>query len=444
MRPSRLLTLLLVVVGLGAFIYFFERHQPTTERRRELQDKVFPGLEQDDIERLSVRNADGSYELVRREGEWFLTAPVEDRADSGAVSGLGWSLTSLKAERVLDPEDVDLAAYGLVEPELEVSAWTRDGRERRLFMGDVMPLGHARAAMTGDGRVMLVGGAIATDLRRDLAGWRSTDLARVWEADVAAISIQERGRVVHLVRSPGVWSLTSPIDDIADRERVQGLLSDLSGARIREFLEEPPALAVLGLEPPEQELTVVRREDAPPLQLAFGRERTVDGELQVACRRGDQLLWVDQSAVKRLSGDHDRWRSPRLLPFESWAAEFLDLESDGTSVVLRRDGFRWNAEGVEVDGEGIRDRLTALSQIMVRSFVEEPPRGELLGRVKVTTADEAVLEAEFFSYGERAAVKVQGRSGTLLVDAEPVRGVFEDISLLAAPLVPDSPGESGE
>ena len=442
MRLSRLLALLLIVVALGAFIYFFERHQTTTDLRRELQDKVFPGLEQDDIERVSLRNSAGRFDLVRQEGEWFLSAPVEDRADSGAVSGLSWSLATLRAERVLE-EELDLSAYGLQDPELEVTVWTRDGRERRLSFGDLMPLGHSRAVTTGDGRVALVGGAIAGDLQRGLAGWRSTELARVWEADVAAVSIQEHGSSVQLVRSQGVWSLTAPISDIADRERAQGLLSDLSGARIREFVDDPPPPAELGLDAPTVELTITRREDAPAIRLAFGRERTVDGELQVACRRGEQILWVDGSAVKRLSGSPDHWRSPRLLPFESWAAEFLEVESGGVSVALRRDGFRWLADGVEVDGERVRDWLNALSRMMVRGFSPQPALGEPLGRVVVVTSDEATLVASFVVVGDQAAAEVAGRSGTLLVDAEAVQGLFEDPLSLTFPLVPESSKEPG-
>lgn len=438
MNPARLLLLLLVVVSLGAFIFFYERHLPTTDDRAMARDAVFGKLDQESIQRLAIRNPAGRFGLVRDGEVWRLTEPVGDVADVGAVSSLTRALTNLKVERVLDFADLDPDSYGLAEPSLEVTFWTRDGRERSLRLGDSLPLGDSRIALVGDGRMVVVPDSIASELQRDLPAWRSAELVRVWEADVAALTLKGGGGVVQLSRSNGVWTLEEPLQDFADRDRAQGILSDLSGARIREYLDDPPSLASLGLEPAQWNLTIIRRNDAPAVRLSFGAERVVDGERQVACRRDQQVMWVDQSAVGRFSSALAPWRLARLLPFETWAVEALELETADEAVALFRDGYRWKAGDVEVDSEVVRDRLGALSQMVVRAFDAAVPEGDAAGRATITTSEGLTLEVSFFQTSQQVVAVAAGRTGGLVVAREAVDQVLRQVGSLAHPLVPDA------
>ena len=44
MRPRTLLVLLALVVGIGAFVYFYERELPSSDERAERAKRVLPGL----------------------------------------------------------------------------------------------------------------------------------------------------------------------------------------------------------------------------------------------------------------------------------------------------------------------------------------------------------------------------------------------------------------
>ena len=61
MRLGRLIVLAVVVLGLGAYIYFVERHEPTTDELKQRADKVFPLLEQDNARRIVVVNPKGRF-----------------------------------------------------------------------------------------------------------------------------------------------------------------------------------------------------------------------------------------------------------------------------------------------------------------------------------------------------------------------------------------------
>ena len=49
MKTKNLAILAAVVFALLAYIFLFERHQPTSDEARRDADKVFRGLEQDDV-----------------------------------------------------------------------------------------------------------------------------------------------------------------------------------------------------------------------------------------------------------------------------------------------------------------------------------------------------------------------------------------------------------
>jgi len=433
----RLLLLALVVAALGAFIYFFERHQPTTDERAERKDKVFAGLDRDAVVGIEVANAKGRFTLVKRGDDWELTAPLADRANRSAVNSLLSTLEALKAERTLAGADVDLAAYGLADPELSVTLQDAQGVARTLKLGGELPLGATRAAMTGEGGdVYVVSKWVADDLDKDLAGWRSTDLTDVLATDVASLTVRSGAARVALARAGGVWSLTEPFADLADGQRPQDLLGDLNASQIKEFVDAPSDLAELGLAEPRVEVTIVRGGDAPPVVLAFGAERTVDGATQVACRRGDRVSWVDGTALSHATDlAPAAWRLGTLVKLDTWAVEELRIEAGGSEATLTRDESGWKAAGIEVDGDQVLRRLRAFADLQVAGFDLPAPAGEPVAEVACTLAEDQTVSARFFSGADAGTMlaTVPGRPGAMAVDAVRARELLDDPAALLRP-----------
>ena len=435
MRLGRLVILLAVVLSLGAYIYFVERHAPTTEELTQRKDKVFPTLDQAKVQRVVVTNPKGRFELKKEGDAWKLVAPLADEANSGAVSSLLSSLSGLKADSTLAAKDVKLADYGLAKPELSVAVTDDKGVERRLALGAEMPLGNTRAALTTGESVYVVNKYIATDVEKDLSAWRSTDLAQVFSNDVASLTVKDAAGRVALAQAAGVWTLTEPIADLAEREKADGVLSDLSAAQIKEFVDAPGDLKVLGLDPPQLEVTVVRKDNKPPLQLAFGAERDKDGAKQRACRRGERVYWVEASATAKATGAVAEWRSKKLVRLDSWAADSFTLEAGKAKAELARKDGIWKAGSVEVDADAVSKRLNALADMTVTAFDRPKPAGEPRGHLKITVEDAAAIEATFYAgaTAAEAIAVVPGRVGALAVDAAKVDELLADPPSLAQP-----------
>lgn len=448
MRYLRTILLAVAVLALGAFIYFFESHQPTTEERQERSDKVFASFDQEKMRRIVITNPSGRFELRKDANEWRLAAPIADLANQGAVAGLLSSLAGLKSERSLPVAEAPLASWGLDAPPLAVVAETEAGQSYTLKLGKPAALGSARAATT-DGRfVSFVAGMIATDLEKGLKDWRSDQLIdRLYSAEVAAITITFSGVRVVLSHSGSLWTMTEPVADLADRDRAEALIGDLSAVTVKEFVDAPGPLAGYGLDPRAFDVTIrLTGEKAAPITLSFGNERDGQGGKEIACRRGERVLFIDAKAIERAQAGAADWRSRKLVQFDSWAADSLTIEAGAARVTLQRKDGTFTNGSVVVDQEPVQQRLSALADLDVKAFDQATPKGVPLGTVKIKAEGGAAVEASFFAGatpGQAVAV-VPGRSGALAVDAERVKELLANPTALgkAKPAVTPVPSTS--
>lgn len=441
MRLPRLILLAVVVLGLAALILFWERHQPTTDQVKERTDKLFPTLEQDKARSIVVRNPNGEFELAKENDRWLLKRPLADEANQGAVTSLLGTLTSLKAERTLKAADVKLADYGLEAPTLSVTVVDETGTSHVLKLGAEMPLGSQRAALTDGSSVLIVNKYVATDLEKDLASWRSDQLAQVYATDVAALTITYSGVRVALAHTGNVWTLTDPVNDLAERERAEGLISDLGAARIKEFVDAPGPLREYGLDPRELEILIVRRgENAAPIQLELGARRDKDGAAQIACKRGERVFWVEAKAVEKATAVLADWRSRKLVAVDSWDQDRLEIEAAGARAVLERVDGQWRSGSVDLDFGTVNSRLTLLSELEVMAFDQPKPAAAALGKVRATSSSKVETEVEFFpGTGADAVAVVKGRSGAFTVDGSRVRDLLADPAALVKPTPTPAP-----
>src|SRR5919108_5197324 len=108
------LALLVVLIGLGAYIYFVTWKQPDSTDTASKQEKVFASLESDKIEELKVKSEKGDTTTLRKEnGAWQVTQPIATKADESEVSGITNALTQITVTRVVDEKPADLKEYGL-------------------------------------------------------------------------------------------------------------------------------------------------------------------------------------------------------------------------------------------------------------------------------------------------------------------------------------------
>ena len=157
--------------------------------------------------RVALENPEGQFEVTREDSDedWELLRPARGPADQSAVGRVLGVFANLEAEAFAAEDAEDLSEYGLDSPALTAEVTYRgeppedaeeeegeeaepEERTQRLLVGDETsdPAEGHYAMLEGDGRVFVLAGSDADDLR-DQLGSRQVSKA----ADITALTFQK-------------------------------------------------------------------------------------------------------------------------------------------------------------------------------------------------------------------------------------------------------------
>jgi hypothetical protein len=112
-RPRNTLLLLLVLLALGAYLYWVE----LPGQEREAEAKKLVTLKKDAVTGMTLAYPDRTIVLEKTaDGQWRLTQPVAADADEAVVNNMLTAIESAEVSRTLDDVGDKLASYGLAPP----------------------------------------------------------------------------------------------------------------------------------------------------------------------------------------------------------------------------------------------------------------------------------------------------------------------------------------
>jgi len=153
----------LVLVGLcaalAAYIFLVEaKREPPPEPGAPPTpgSMLGVGVEGGDLVGITVTKGEQTTAVEREDGGWRMSAPEEAEADSGRLDGVANRVAEMRFTRAM--ADVgDLSAFGLQEPEVQVTLVLSDGTTINLAVGAENPRRTARYVQKeGDPLVYLV------------------------------------------------------------------------------------------------------------------------------------------------------------------------------------------------------------------------------------------------------------------------------------------------
>ncbi len=244
MRPRTTVVLVALAALAVGTIWLFERDLPGTDERRELEGRLFPLLEESDVDRLVIdRPGEDTIELVREDGGWRLERPVRDRADAGRVGDLLRLLAEARVEsRVPAGEIVDgVSATGLHEDAPRV-AMTADGVVRELVIGQREVPGGLRFVRTAGDELALVRSSLLDALPSGSDALRDRALTTLASVDLDRVEIDRdgSGRLVLARRDPetdGSWWIEQPFRDLAVASAANALVRAVTSLRAETILD---------------------------------------------------------------------------------------------------------------------------------------------------------------------------------------------------------------
>jgi hypothetical protein len=160
MRTRSTLLLLLVVLGLGAFIYFYERHTESTLEQRN--PGPFVGLQEADYDAVEIKSPVGKFLFKHAESgkRWVMSEPFDDFPDAEAMTQLHWFLREATVGEVLSEKhdsEEKLKEFSLnAETAIQVNVRKAGQIIRRVRLGKAGGLGETIYALDMDAPVAAV------------------------------------------------------------------------------------------------------------------------------------------------------------------------------------------------------------------------------------------------------------------------------------------------
>ncbi len=362
--------LLVVLVGLGAYIY--------VDRNREIEDpnakpKAYTTLATNDIEELQIRNAGGESTRLQRAGEdWTLVEPVKADADNGVVGTVTSNIGTLEVQRVVDDTPTDLKQYGLDPARIEVAFRLKGQKDlQRLLVGDKTPAGGDLFAKRGDeNRVILVASFLDSIFNKTPFELRDKIVLAFDRDKAESVEVASGAMTTKFARSGTDWRIVRPVTIRADYAAAEGLLTRLSSTNMLAVVAEDGDLAMYGLDRPSATATVIIGSSRASLLIG----RMVEGGGYYAKDANRPMVFtVEQALVTDLTKDIGDFRRKELFDSRSFNATRLEFQRAGATAAFERTDAggqtTWkNASGTAVETAVIEEALTKLSSLRADAF----------------------------------------------------------------------------
>ena len=345
MKSKTTLILLVVVVALALWIKFYESKQPNTEERKRLAGQVV-NFEEDNLEGIVIQNGDDRIELRKSDEKWRLEAPIKDQADSSLVDSLVSSLQRWQKDETIAEDEIEkdkgrLEEYDLEKPKLRVKLLGKEMPPEILFGKDAALEGKLYVRLANSKDSFLVSQAVKTNVTKKSEEFRDRKLTDVSNAQVSRVALKTPAGEMELQKQGEHWEITRPLRARADNQKVGDLISQVTAARIQQFVAEAGGdLQPYGLTEPRGSITLFTpdHKDGQALQIGGAPPEQQD-QVYVRFSARNFVYTLPKKIEEILNTKPADLRDRHLVRFDTNLLDrfTIDAPSKGKTVLARKD-----------------------------------------------------------------------------------------------------------
>ena len=349
MRYWPTLVMVLVLAGLGLYLYVIELPQKESHERQDTAEKKVLLFDQDALSGLTIKTDREEIAFVRTsEKGWVLTAPLSTEADQREVQNLIRALVTGTVTRAVEDHPSNLTPFGLDNPVATITVEAGAARET-FSIGDSGPLTSTLYVLReSDRKVLLTTLAPKDFVNKTLMTFRRKDLLRLSQSEVDRIRLTYETTEIVLYQGQekpkSKWKLRYPIEGEADQTEVRTLLFRLEGLK---------ALGIV--DPGDERDSLARTFTQPKVKVMI---HTADGDQTVKLYQPNQasgeafaetsptgpLYRVNPNAIRDLTKDLFTFQDKRLLGIDYTDIAMLSVKTATEQYVLINQQNEWVLE----------------------------------------------------------------------------------------------------
>jgi hypothetical protein len=446
-RFTSTLALVVVLAGLGAYIYFVDSRRPAGGI--EEKAKVF-AVEADKIEQLTLTASGETSVLQKKDGTWTMTTPAATDADQTEVNSLTSNLATLEVNRVVDENPTDLSGYGLAKPKVHLSFKGQNNVAGELAIGDTTPTaGDVYAMKPGEKRVFLLSSFTETTFNKKPFDLRDKRILKFERDKADMLQLSQGATVTEFARAGSDWKVARPMAVRADYSAVEGFLTKLSSASMSKLIEnDAKDLTKYGLDKPTAVIVIGAGSNRATLEV--GKTEKEDTYARDAARPG-LIFTLDTTLAGDVKKGVDDYRKKDLFEFRPFNADQLRIVRDTGAVYqlekVRGAGGAADKWRITAPGSPARDAqetqadelLTKLSTARASTFADAKTRTGLDKPILVVGVSYDAGKFERVRLGKAGADDYgshDGEPGAGKLDAGAIDGMLKALEAVATPPPP--------
>ncbi len=179
--PKTTLILLLLALGLGGFVYFYEIRGASQRQEAQSRSEEIFAFTEGDVKSFTIKNQAETLKFEQINSKWQMKHK-DTPASSASVAFLLNLLETGKSNRTFSVPTTQLAEYGLIQPSSAVSITLKNAETHQLILGKpdfnrtyLYALVDPPAKSKGNVNVLLVPPDFANAVNRQLSEWQSSD-----------------------------------------------------------------------------------------------------------------------------------------------------------------------------------------------------------------------------------------------------------------------------
>ncbi|MBK5297808.1 MAG: DUF4340 domain-containing protein [Vicinamibacteria bacterium] len=209
----------------------------------DLRDKKIISFDREKVDRIEIRHGSSLVSLVKASGEWRMTAPVEARADFGAIEGLISKLQSAQMKAIVTEDPAEFDKYGITPPSAEVTIVSGSAKAAMAF-GSKTADNFIHVRDLSKSLVVTAPADLFDEIEKGPGEYRRKDLFEFRAFNLDRLEITRDTTTVTFERLKGkgkdgadAWqnAVTSKAVDAA---KFEAFLTKLSGTRAQSFVDE--------------------------------------------------------------------------------------------------------------------------------------------------------------------------------------------------------------
>ena len=374
------IALIVVLGGLGAYIYFVASKAEDTGVKR---DRLFPALSSDAVEELTIKSESGDVTTLKKaDNKWTMTTPVQARASDLDASGITSGLSGLDITRVVDENPTDVKDYGLDAPSIEVTFTSKAGNPSgKLLLGKKTTTGGSMyARKDGDKRVVLVGEFNETTFNKSTFDLRDKAIVSFEVGKVEGFDVVHGTTAFELTKKGADWSMARPFVARADTSAADGLVTSLESLQMKSVVgasATPDEMKKYGLDKP---VAIVNLHlGTERTSVAVGGPASDDTVYAKEVARPD-IFTIQKSAADDLMKQADDYRRKEMFDMRAFTATRVEIASNGKTTAFDKvkgtgenpqDSWkRVSPAGTDPDKDKFQAFVAALADIRAMSFVD--------------------------------------------------------------------------